>query len=100
MKKALIFEGEVVQVEEEEKIFSVAPQLKWVDAETLTEVGDLFDEVEKKVKKRKSSIETLEVRRQKACGTFQNQLDMLYHDMKNNTTTWVDHITAVREEMK
>lgn len=30
--------------------------------------------------------------------TIQNQLDMIYHDMKNNTTNWVDTITQIKNK--
>ncbi len=35
--------------------------------------------------------------RQKEYGTWQEQLDMLYHDKLNGTDTWMEHIQAVKE---
>lgn len=37
-------------------------------------------------------------RRQQAYGPIANQLDMIYHDKLNGTTTWEDHIAAVKAQ--
>jgi len=36
--------------------------------------------------------------RRTAYPTVEDQLDMLYHDTQDQTTTWVDAITAIKEQ--
>lgn len=50
-----------------------------------------------------AKVEEIKVRdahkapRQRAYPSIQEQLDMMYHDKKNNTTTWEDAIQAVKD---
>jgi len=40
---------------------------------------------------------TIKETRKEAYGTWQEQLDMQHHDLVDDTTTWQDHVQAVKD---
>ena len=92
--KALIFDGKVVQVEENE--FPVHKSLIWLDCASDVKPGWLYDN---NVFSASSAVVwTWEEQRRSAYGSIGDQLDQQYHDLINDTTTWKDHITKVKSD--
>ena len=59
---------------------------------TIEEIRAKYPEVETEMAK-----ERIQATRRVAYGTWQEQLDMQFHDAKDGTTTWQDHVQAVKD---
>ena len=44
------------------------------------------------------ALATVHAARRAAYGSVESQLDMQYHDSKDGTTTWVDHVAKVKTD--
>lgn len=67
--------------------------IEWVNGTTPISVADIETKV--------SEIETRDAHiapRQRAYPSLQQQLDMMYHDQVNGTTTWKDAIAQVKAD--
>jgi len=94
MKKALVLEGQIVQIES--ITFPVAPELIWMDVadDVSSETHQVVDGV---ILLKPVHIPTYSELRQAAYAPLAEQLDMQYHDTINGTETWLDHIKSVKE---
>ena len=94
MKKALVFEGQIVQIES--ITFPVAPELNWMDVadDVSIETHQVVDGV---ILLKPVHVPTYSELRASAYASLAEQLDMQYHDTMNGTETWLDHIRSVKE---
>lgn len=93
MKKALVFEGQIVQIEAVS--FPVAPELIWIDvADDVSMATHTFDGTVV-VLKPAPSAPTYQQLRATAYPSILDQLDLLYHVGMDG---WKAAITAVKEE--
>ena len=44
------------------------------------------------------ALATVHAARRQAYGSVESQLDLQYHDSKDGTTTWVDHVAKVKTD--
>jgi len=96
-KKALIHGTRICQIVEDGEEFSVAPELKWVDVADDT-VVDQDTWVDNKVVKYSAPTLDYTVKRRGAYGLIEDQLDMIYWDQVNSTTTFKDHVAKVKSD--
>jgi len=93
MKKALIFEGRIVQIESVS--FPVAPELIWIDVDDAVSINSHVLEGGVVVAKPKPALPTYQELRAKAYPSIADQLDTIYH---SGIDVWKAAITAVKEE--
>jgi len=92
MKKALIFEGQIIQIEA--MSFPVAPALIWIDvADDVSMETHVFDGASAVLKPNLPASTYQELRRA-AYPSIPDQLDLLYH---GGMDAWKAAITAVKE---
>jgi len=92
--KALVFEGKVVQVEENE--FPVHKNLIWIDCDSEVKAGWLYND---DLFSAPAEIDwPWDAKRRTAYGTIGDQLDQQFHDLVNGTKTWKDHIAKVKSD--
>ena len=96
-KKALIHGTRICQIVEDGEEFPVAPELKWVDVADDT-VVDQDTWVDDKVVKYSTPTLHYTVKRKGAYGLIEDQLDMIYWDQVNSTTTFKDHVAKVKSD--
>ena len=104
MKALLEPDNIVCQIVADSNTFPVHSSLKWVDApDGVTEgfsydedTGKFTDEMKAQAATPKGLRGAMVHTRLEAYGPIGDQLDMLYNDMKNGTTTWVDRIDAAK----
>jgi len=65
--------------------------IEWIKGTTPIAVSEIQTKIDEIVK-----AETHIVPRERAYPSIQEQLDMMYHDQVNGTTTWQDAINAVK----
>ena len=94
-KKALIQGTRICQLADE--VFAVADGLTWVDVPDNT-VVDLDTYVDSKVVKHVEPTLTYAQKRSTAYGMIGEQLDMIYWDQVNGTTTFKDHVSKVKSD--
>lgn len=100
MKRVLVtFEGNIQAIVEPGEEFEIyegpGANVRWVNCEHddinewwVLQDGEWIKDVE--------APPSFSVLRRAAYGEVGDQLDMLYKDMLNGTTNWIDHITAVK----
>tara|TARA_R100000781_G_C4064976_1_gene122431 strand:+ start:714 stop:1019 length:306 start_codon:yes stop_codon:yes gene_type:complete len=95
--KALIQGTRICQLVDDDKTFDVHSDLQWIDVADNT-VVDVDTYVDGKVVKYVEPTKTYAQKRKMAYGMVGEQLDMIYWDQVNNTTTFKDHIAKVKSD--
>tara|TARA_R100000808_G_C2122591_1_gene133564 strand:+ start:561 stop:866 length:306 start_codon:yes stop_codon:yes gene_type:complete len=95
--KALIHGTRICQIVDDDKTFQAHSDLKWVDVPNDT-VVDADTYVDGKVVKHVEPTKTYAQKRRAAYGMIGEQLDMIYWDQVNGTTTFKDHIAKVKSD--
>lgn len=93
MKKALVFEGQIVQIEAVS--FPVAPELIWIDVADDVSIDSHVLKGGLVVAKPMPPTPTYQELRAKAYPSIADQLDLIYH---GGMDAWKSAITAVKEE--
>jgi hypothetical protein len=94
MKKALVFEGQILQIESVS--FPVAPELIWIDVDDDVSVENHMLEGGVVVAKPKPALPTYQQLRAAAYPSIADQLDTIYH---HGIDAWKLTITAVKDEI-
>lgn len=84
--------------------FEVHPSFKWIDVDDAAQIGWRYDPATGLVTDPAITYAATPIgarnimvqARLQAYGTIGDQLDMIYKDMMNGTTTWKDKITAAK----
>jgi len=84
--------------------FEVHPRFKWIDVDDAAEIGWTYDPATGLVTDPAITYAATPIgarnimvqARLQAYGQIGEQLDMIYKDMINGTTTWTDRITAAK----
>ena len=96
MVKALIHGTRICELVDDDKTFEVHSDLKWVDVADSTTTFDTY--VDGKVVKYVEPTKTYAQKRSAAYGMVGDQLDMIYWDQVNGTTTFKDHVAKVKSD--
>lgn len=101
MKRVLVtYEGNVQDIknpgEEYEVYEGPDAAVRWVNCDN-DEINDHWVLVNGTWVENVEAPPSYAVLRREAYGDIGDQLDMLYKDMINGTSNWVDHVTAVKE---
>jgi len=102
MKRALVTENGIVTdivdtVEEQFEIHGLGDKFNWVEApDDVNNTSVMVNGVFYSMAQRGAPFS---MRRRIGYGSIADQLDMLFKDHLNNTTTWADHIVAVKENV-
>ena len=106
MKKILVdAEGNITNIANPGDEFEVyegpGQTLKWMDADDTVQEDDVVrnGEIVSSWNFGASSAGKNVIERVRRYGQLGDQLDMIYKDMKNGTTEWVDHIDTVKGEV-
>ena len=95
MKKAILSNnGRISDMCEPGQEFLIASPLEWIDVADDTTEQDTWDGTQ--VVKNIPYVPNYAELRRRAYASWGDQNDMQYHDLLDSTTTWRDHVAAVK----
>jgi hypothetical protein len=95
MKKAIHSEnGRITDICEPGQEFPISEPLEWIDVADDTTETDTWDGTQ--VVKFVPHVPDYAELRQGAYASWGDQMDMQFHDLLDDTTTWRDHVATVK----